>query len=92
MILALAAAIAAAPAPAANCPDVVTPQAFVCRALQASNSGNLEAAAQAFEHAAGAQTDEAQTELRRDASQFRVHARGRRRAQVGCGSCWSRFR
>ena len=60
MILALAAAIAAAPAPAATCPDVVTPQAFVCRALQAGNSGNLEAAAQAFEHAAGAQTDEAE--------------------------------
>jgi tetratricopeptide (TPR) repeat protein len=59
MILAIAAAIAAAPAPAAACPDLVTPQAFVCRALQASNSGDSEAAAQAFEQAAGAQTDEA---------------------------------
>jgi tetratricopeptide (TPR) repeat protein len=67
MILVIAAAIAAAPAPpapaaqappAATCPDVVTSQAFVCRALQASNSGNSEAAAQSFEEAAGAQTDE----------------------------------
>lgn len=60
MILALVAAIASAQAPAAACPDVVTPQAFVCRALQASKSGDSEAAAQAFEEAAGAQTDEAE--------------------------------
>ena len=60
MILAIAAAIAAAQAPATACPDVVTPQAFVCRALQASKSGDSEAAAQAFEQAAGAQTDEAE--------------------------------
>jgi tetratricopeptide (TPR) repeat protein len=60
MILALAAAIAAAPAPAAACPDVVTPQAFVCRALQASNSGDPGASAQAFEEAAGAQNDDAE--------------------------------
>jgi len=70
MFLVIAAAIAAAPTPptaaapsdtpAATCPDVVTPQAFVCRALQASNSGNLDAAAQSFEEAAGAQTDEAE--------------------------------
>jgi len=60
MILVIAAAIAAAPAPAATCPNLVTPQAFVCRALQASNSGNSEAAAQAFEQAAGAQTDESE--------------------------------
>jgi tetratricopeptide (TPR) repeat protein len=62
MIFALAAAVATAQAPAATCPDVVTPKAFVCRALQASNGGNPEAAAQAFEQAAGAQTvDEAET-------------------------------
>ena len=60
MILVIAAAIAAAPAPAATCPNLVTPQAFVCRALQASNSGNSEAAAEAFEQAAGAQTDESE--------------------------------
>ena len=61
MIFAIAAAIATAQAPAAACPDVVSPKAFVCRALQASNGGNNEAAAQAFEQAAGAQTaDEAE--------------------------------
>ena len=61
MIFALAAAIATAQVPAAACPDVVTPKAFVCRALQASKGGNNEAAAQAFEQAAGAQTaDEAE--------------------------------
>ena len=44
MILAIAVAIAAAQAPAAQCPNLVTPQAFTCRALQASNAGNPEAA------------------------------------------------
>ena len=60
MILALAAAIAAAQAPAATCPNVVTSDAFVCRALHASKSGNSESAAQSFEQAAGAQNDEAE--------------------------------
>jgi tetratricopeptide (TPR) repeat protein len=58
MILAIAAAIAAAQAPAAACPDVVTPQAFTCRALQASNSGNPQAAAEAFEQAANEQDED----------------------------------
>src|SRR5829696_7284627 len=58
MILALAAAIAAAQAPAATCPDLVTPQAFVCRALQSSKAGDPEAAASAFEQAAAAQTND----------------------------------
>jgi tetratricopeptide (TPR) repeat protein len=57
MILAIAAAIAAVQAPAVACPDVVTPQAFTCRALQASNAGNSEEAAQAFEQAANAQSE-----------------------------------
>lgn len=57
MILALAAAIAAQ-APAAVCPDLVTPQAFVCRALQSSKAGDPEAAASAFEQAASAQTSD----------------------------------
>jgi len=57
MILAIAAAIAAVQAPAAACPDVVTAQAFTCRALQASNAGNSEEAAQAFEQAANAQSE-----------------------------------
>jgi len=60
MILALAAAIVAAPAPASACTDLVTPQAFVCRALQASSSGDPAASAQAFEEAAGAQNDESE--------------------------------
>ena len=50
MILLIAAALAAAPEPA--CPDVVTPEAFVCRALEASNAGKPEVAATAFEQAA----------------------------------------
>jgi tetratricopeptide (TPR) repeat protein len=59
MILALAAAIAATQAPAAaTCPDLVTPQAFVCRALQSSNAGDPESAALAFEQAAAAQTND----------------------------------
>ena len=57
MILAIAAAIAAVQVPAATCPDVVTAQAFTCRALQASNAGNPEEAAQAFEQAANAQSE-----------------------------------
>lgn len=50
MILALAAALAAAaPAP---CPDVVTAEAFVCRAIRASADNNPQGAAEAFEQAA----------------------------------------
>ncbi len=52
MILLLAAALAAAAPPASACPDVVTPDALVCRALEAKNSGDEGAAAQAFEEAA----------------------------------------
>ena len=51
MMLLIAAALAAA------CPDVVTPDAFVCRALEASSAGNSEAAATAFEQAALATAD-----------------------------------
>jgi tetratricopeptide (TPR) repeat protein len=62
MILFLAAALAAqSPAPAPACPDVVTSETFVCRALAASKSGDAAASAQAFEQAALAQTgDEAE--------------------------------
>lgn len=56
MILLLAAAVAAA-APAAACPDLVTPDALVCRALEAQKSGDNEAAAQGFEEAAKASPD-----------------------------------
>lgn len=43
-----------APPAAATCPDLVTANALVCRALEAKKSGNNEAAAQAFEEAAKA--------------------------------------
>jgi tetratricopeptide (TPR) repeat protein len=48
---------AAAPSAAATCPNVVTPDALVCRALEAQKSGNSETAAQAFEEAAKASPD-----------------------------------
>ena len=53
MIFALAAAVAAA----VPCPNVVTPDALVCRALQAQKSGDNQAAAQAFEEAAKASSE-----------------------------------
>ena len=56
MIFAVAAAIAtAAPAPA--CPAVVTPDALVCRALEAQKSGDNQDAAQSFEEAAKASSE-----------------------------------
>jgi tetratricopeptide (TPR) repeat protein len=52
LILALAAALAAAqPAP---CPDVVTADAFICRAIHASADEKPDVAARAFEQAAEA--------------------------------------
>ena len=51
MILLIAASLAAA------CPDVVTSEAFVCRALESSQAGKPEAAAAAFEQAALATAD-----------------------------------
>lgn len=58
MILLLAAAVAAAaPAAPAGCPDLVTAEAFVCRALEAQKSGDPAAAATAFEQAATASAD-----------------------------------
>ena len=39
-------------APAGQCPDVVTPEALVCRALDAQKAGRSAAAAQGFEQAA----------------------------------------
>jgi tetratricopeptide (TPR) repeat protein len=54
LILALAAAVTAAASP---CPNVVTPDALVCRALEAQKSGDNQAAAQAFEEAAKASSD-----------------------------------
>jgi len=54
MIFAIAAAVAAAAPASAGCPDLVTPEAMVCRGLAAEKAGNPEAAAQAFEEAAKA--------------------------------------
>jgi tetratricopeptide (TPR) repeat protein len=54
LIFALAAAAVAAASP---CPDLVTPDALVCRALEAQKNGDNEAAAQAFEEAAKASSD-----------------------------------
>ena len=50
--LLLAAAAAAAP-----CPNVVTPEALVCRALAAQASGDNQSAAQSFEEAAKASSE-----------------------------------
>jgi tetratricopeptide (TPR) repeat protein len=58
MILLLAAALAAGtPAPTPACPDLVTPEALVCHALDARAQGDSEAAARAFEQAALASAD-----------------------------------
>jgi len=54
--LLIAAAVAAAPA-TPTCPDVVTPDALVCRALRAKAEGDTEAAAQGFQEAAQASPD-----------------------------------
>lgn len=55
MILLLAVALAASPAAApAACPDLVTPDALVCHALQSEAEGDHAAAAQGFEEAAKA--------------------------------------
>jgi len=51
LIFELAAAAAAAASP---CPNVVTPDALVCRALEAQKAGDNQGAAQAFEEAANA--------------------------------------
>jgi tetratricopeptide (TPR) repeat protein len=58
MIFAIAAALAAAaPAPASACPNVVTPDALVCRALEAQKGGDNQTAAQSFEEAAKASSE-----------------------------------
>ena len=67
MIVVLAAALAVAASANAACPDVVTPEAFVCRALEASQAGKAEAAATAFEQAALATDD-------KDPAKFRMLA------------------
>jgi len=64
--LLIAAAVATAPpaTPKAKCPDVVTADALVCRALEAQKAGDNQAAAQAFEEAAKASPDKDQRTAR----------------------------
>ena len=58
MILLLAASLAsAAPAAAPACPDLITTEALVCRALDAQKDGDNEVAAESFEEAAKASSD-----------------------------------
>jgi tetratricopeptide (TPR) repeat protein len=58
MIFLLAVALAAAaPSVPTACPDIVTPDALICRALEARKEGNEESAAQSFEEAAKASSD-----------------------------------
>lgn len=63
LIFLLAASLAAAapatpqPSPASACPQLVTPEALVCDALQAEKNGDHAGAAQAFEEAAKASSD-----------------------------------
>lgn len=66
MIPLLALALAAL-APAAGCPELLTPNALVCRALEAQGRGDFAAAAQGFEEAAKAGAD-------KDASVARAYA------------------
>lgn len=56
MILLLAIALTAAKP--ATCPDVITPDAFICRAMEASKAGKADAAAAAFEQAAAATAED----------------------------------
>jgi len=58
LIFLLAATLAAAaPASGLACPDLVTPDALVCHALQAQKSGDDTGAAEAFEEAAKASSE-----------------------------------
>jgi tetratricopeptide (TPR) repeat protein len=57
LIVAAVLAAAAAPATVSACPDMVTSQAFVCRALEARKGGDAAGAATAFEQAAQAGSD-----------------------------------
>jgi tetratricopeptide (TPR) repeat protein len=53
----LAVALATGAPAADRCPEVITPEALICRAIQAQSQGNDEAAAQSFEEAANASPD-----------------------------------
>lgn len=58
ILLLLASAVATAAPPAkTRCPDIITPDALVCRALEAQKGGDSATAAQGFEEAAKASSD-----------------------------------
>jgi tetratricopeptide (TPR) repeat protein len=57
LILLFAAALVSAAPPASACPNLVTPDALVCDALQAEKSGDHAGAAQSFEEAAKASSE-----------------------------------
>ena len=57
LVAAITTAAPTAPATKAGCPDVVTPDALVCRALEAQKGGDNEGAAQSFEEAAKASSE-----------------------------------
>jgi tetratricopeptide (TPR) repeat protein len=58
LILLIAAALASAAAPPArHCPELVTAEAMICRAIEAQADGKPEVAAQSFEEAVNASSD-----------------------------------
>ena len=57
MTFLIAVALAAAAPATAACPDLVTPDALVCRALEEKAAGNAERSAQSFEQAALASSE-----------------------------------
>jgi tetratricopeptide (TPR) repeat protein len=57
LIFLIAAALATTAPAATACPDLVTPDALICRALEAQKAGNNQSAAQGFEEAAKASPD-----------------------------------
>jgi tetratricopeptide (TPR) repeat protein len=59
LILLFAATLAAASPQGSACPNLVTPDALVCRALAAEKAGDHESAAESFEEAAKASSDKA---------------------------------
>ena len=59
MILFIATALASSPAPPAGhrCPELITAEALICRAIEAQAGGDAVAAAQSFEQAANVSSD-----------------------------------
>ena len=57
IVIVFAAALGSAAPAADRCPELITPEALICRAIQAQAAGNEEAAAQSFDEAANASPD-----------------------------------